>query len=68
MEPLNRGHFGAIAIVYHKYNSILEPLSGGHFGAIAIVYNKYTSTVELLIKDPLRKEQPLYKGHFQYPQ
>ena len=26
-----------------------------------------TYTVEPLIKDPLRKGQPLYKGHFQYP-
>ncbi len=25
-------------------------------------------TVEPLIKDPSRKGQPLYKGHFQYPQ
>ncbi len=31
--------------------------------APAIVY-----TVEPLIKDPLRRGQPLYKGHFQYPQ
>ncbi len=28
----------------------------------------YTNTVEPLIKDLLRKGQPLYKGHFQYPQ
>ena len=26
------------------------------------------NTVESLIKDPLRKGQPLYKGHFQYSQ
>ena len=25
-------------------------------------------TVKPLIKDPPRKGQPLYKGHFQYPQ
>ncbi len=27
-----------------------------------------TCTVEPLIKDPPRKGQPLYKGHFQHPQ
>ena len=36
--------------------------------SVNLYTHKYNYTEEPLIKDPLRKGQPLYKGHFQYPQ
>ncbi len=40
-----------------------------HWEEVTIIINNYNNyTVEHLIKDSPRKGQPLYKGHFQYPQ